>query len=189
MIGKIVTAIVSICEKNDLISKADLELYRFGINRLILFVVNLISALVVGAFCGMLIESVIFSIAYICLRRYSGGYHAQSAGKCYIYSILLIVAALAMVKGFMQVVYVTFPLLLIADWIVFRYSPVESINKPLNQAEHDFFRKTARVILLIENLIALVTCYHCKLIAICVSVSIVFCAMMIVIPQNFRVKK
>ena len=94
MIDRVVSIVVNSLIKNDLLQKSEVELYRFGIKRLLLFCINVITTIIIGIICNMLWQSVVFSIAYIPLRRYAGGYHAKTPQKCYLLSVLLILGVL-----------------------------------------------------------------------------------------------
>lgn len=130
-----VQASVNALIKIGVIEPSEEAVYRFGINQLFLFVVNLATSLVIGFLCGMLWQSLLFSAAYIPLRRYAGGFHAKTPGRCYFLSCLLIVCVLMLLKYVAFSVTAVLVLIVAASAVVFIKSPVASANKPLLDQE------------------------------------------------------
>lgn len=150
----LVDSLTNMLADRGIILKADKELYQFGINRLLLFTVNIATSVIVGAILGMIWQSVIFSLAYIPLRQYAGGYHAPTPRLCYGLSTLLIVVSLLLIRCEMSLLFVilgTF-ICMVIIWVKV---PVESKNKKLSKAERRFFRKTARGIVIFESALIL----------------------------------
>lgn len=136
--------------RSNVIKEEDAEIYIYGINQIMVSVLNVSSTLIIGLILGMLLESVIFLAAYIPLRSFAGGYHAKTPVRCYFTSVFLIFAVLLFCK------YIPFNLLfhggilIISSAICAFLCPVQDNNKPLDTVEHKRYKKIAIVILLIE---------------------------------------
>lgn len=139
-----------------IIDSSDRELYIFGINQLFLFVVNIITSIIIGIIYGMLLQSIVFSLAYIPLRRYAGGYHSKTPARCYVLSILLVLCALTVIKTISIDNIVLTICALIAAIVVFTKAPIESSNKPLNDNEKKVFALKARLVLAVEILLIVI---------------------------------
>lgn len=183
MIDRVVSIVVNSLIKNDLLQKSEVELYRFGIKRLLLFCINVITTIIIGIICNMLWQSVVFSIAYIPLRRYAGGYHAKTPQKCYLLSVLLILGVLTFICGIPKNELLII-IALAAGIIVFVNSPVESKNKELSEKEREAFKRYSRIILLTELAVMLATLLINVEFAMCLCLSIVSSAIMVVIPER-----
>lgn len=136
--------IVQFMLKHGIIEAEDAEIYQFGFNQLIFISINLITTVVIGIVFSMLFESVIFLVSYMVVRVYAGGYHAKTQFRCYIISSLFIVLALIGVKyiiweGFVNIIAIT-----IAAIIIFKLSPVETKNKPLDEIETKIYKTKSR---------------------------------------------
>jgi len=94
MQGKIIQRVTDELVSNKIIDSEDSELYTYGLRQGALILLNILTILTVGKMFGMLWESLIFMVTYIPLRTYAGGYHARTQLKCYISSVVLIVAVL-----------------------------------------------------------------------------------------------
>lgn len=178
----LIDSLVAALIKNGVIAEAEKELYSFGINQLILLVVNIGTSLVIGAVFGMLWQSILFSAAYIPLRRYAGGYHAETPGKCYCLSVLLIVCVLIMLRFWTFSGTGALALLAIAGLIIFIKAPVQSKNKPLSNKEKRVYRLRARLILSAEILGIIALSFINLEIANCIGIAIFSAMLMLIVP-------
>ena len=166
--------------KAGIIQESEKELYLFGIQGLVLLLVNLATTAAIGMLFGMLWQSFLFSAAYIPLRRYAGGYHAKTQARCYCLSVLLISGVLLMLK------YVSFSaiaeliILAVSAAVIFVKAPVESVNKPLNVKEWRVFRLKARVILLTELAASVILMGVSQEIALCIIMAVGSSGMMLI---------
>lgn len=148
--------------RSNVIKEEDAEIYIYGINQILVSVLNVSSALIIGLILGMLLECLVFMVAYIPLRSFAGGYHAKTPERCYFASLLLIVSALLFCK------YVPFNLffygsvLIISSIACAVLCPVQDNNKPLDSDERQRYRKISIVILLVEicSLIVIILTVH-----------------------------
>ena len=75
-----------------IIKKDEIDVCKYGIEYFIISVLEILSVLLLSAFVGNFVCTLIYFVAFIPLRIYSGGYHADSKIGCYL--ILLSVYAL-----------------------------------------------------------------------------------------------
>lgn len=71
--------------KSDIVKAEDAKIYIYGINQILTYVINVFSALIIGAILGVFLEITVFMAAYIPLRSFAGGYHAKTPLRCYIF--------------------------------------------------------------------------------------------------------
>lgn len=165
-----------------IIAAEERDLYLFGLRQLWRFAGNLLTALAIGLCMGMIWQSILFSLAYIPLRQYAGGYHARNAKVCYILSTVLILLVLLLIKclSFRWITVVV--LLLLADFIIWLKAPVESENRTLTDGETFVFRKRTRIILAVLNALVL-TAYAgtAEQISACILMAIVAAAFMVAV--------
>lgn len=140
----ITDVIVQFMLKHSIIEAEDAEIYQFGFNQLIFISINLITTVIIGIVFSMLFESIIFLVSYMVVRVYAGGYHAKTQFKCYIISSFFIVLALLGVKyiiweGIASIVAIT-----IAAIVIYKLSPVETPNKPLDEIETKIYKTKSR---------------------------------------------
>ncbi|MCD7840625.1 MAG: accessory gene regulator B family protein, partial [Erysipelotrichaceae bacterium] len=68
--------------KNDVINKENLNIYIYGFELMISSGINIVTTIVLGVLFSKLTECLVFLISFILLRKYCGGYHANSYLKC-----------------------------------------------------------------------------------------------------------
>ncbi len=139
-------------EKNT-ISSENKPIYQYGIQQGFTIGLNILTTLIIGLIFQMVIESFLFLAVYIPLRSFAGGVHAKTANRCYVYSTLMIIAALLVIKFFPFGIFIGSCLSLISGAIIFLLAPVETANKKLDELEKQVYKKRARIILIIELVI------------------------------------
>jgi accessory gene regulator B len=182
---KITEQILEFLEKQEIIEASERELYRYGINQVLLFVVNMFTTILIGVMMDMIVESILFSCAYIPLRRFAGGYHAVNAKVCYLMSTVLTCIVLFLIN------YITlniggYILTMICTLIVICVkAPVDSSNKRLSYKEKQFFGKYARIIATVELIICIVfLLIGYEIVAKCFWFSLIVTAIIILIPEK-----
>lgn len=167
---------------NQIIESEERELYRYGIQQGLTIVLNLVTTLLIGLLCDMIWQSIVFTVAYIPLRSFAGGYHAKTTIGCYIFSIVLITAVLLTMKLLPISSFVCCIMLLCSGVCIFVLAPVENHNKPLDDMELAVYGRRARWITVLEIMIALL-CDRLGLqdILMCLSVSLVIMSVMLIL--------
>lgn len=72
----------NILVNNEIVESEDFEIYRYGFETLIYFIVNISVALFIGIIFDRFIHTVIFLSCYCTLRQFTGGYHARNYKEC-----------------------------------------------------------------------------------------------------------
>lgn len=131
---------------NGIIEKEDIEEYIYGISIFLSVALNVISACVIGVMMKMLVEILMFITFFKLLRSYTGGSHSKTAFKCYISSCVMYVAVLILLKYFIPLFNrsILTVITVISAVILFIISPVDAVNKQLDDKEREVFRKKAR---------------------------------------------
>ena len=80
------------------ISTGERELYAYAVHCLFSLLYPIAFASVIGAFLGMPIEAVVMIMSFIAVRKFSGGYHADSFKKCLVLSSIVIIVTLLIGK-------------------------------------------------------------------------------------------
>lgn len=143
--------------ENNSISSEQYEICRFGFQQGLTILLNALTVIVIGAVMGELWQAMLFMGLYAPLRSYAGGYHARTATRCYVYSILLMIAVLLAMKYLMIPQFICIIAFVISCAIILILVPVEDANKPLDHTEQVVYRKRTYMITAIESVIFIVT--------------------------------
>ncbi|EOW84711.1 accessory gene regulator B family protein, partial [Enterococcus columbae] len=76
--------------KYQLISDQDVNLYSYGINLLLSYLLNLFTILLIGLLENKFIETIFFTAIFVFIRSYSGGLHFSKFIYCYIGTVIVI---------------------------------------------------------------------------------------------------
>jgi len=162
----------------------DKELYVYGFHQGFLFLINILTIFLIGYAYGMMMESLAFLLAYMPLRSYAGGYHANTPFRCYVLSIPVIIAALAVIRSpFWNVSAAVLVMILVAVVIIV-LAPVEDPNKPLDAQEKSVYKK--RTIIILGVLIVACVLFWLigqRTISVCVIVAAVVSALMLIVGK------
>lgn len=171
--------------KNGTVVSEEKEIYLFGIQQGLIFLLNIGTTVAVGLLLGSLWKLLLFTTAYIALRKYAGGYHARTPKQCYVLSTLLSIVVALMVKYVELNIFVGIGLLVFASIIIVMFSPVENRNKLLDEVEKRVYKKWVLVILSIEFLLAIVFMFFNLLpIANCIVWVIVMVSFMVILGMS-----
>ncbi|MDK2587396.1 accessory gene regulator B family protein [Romboutsia sedimentorum] len=131
--------------KNNIIENEDLEIYRYGFETLIYFIVNISVVLFIGIIFDRLIHTIVFLSCYCTLRQFTGGYHAKNYIEC-----TLTFAAIYLLTIFIdnnldieRYKYLIILIYIFSIYIIYKLSPQEHRNKPLSEKEKVHYRSVA----------------------------------------------
>lgn len=142
MFRKISESIAGLLVANDIVSDENRDAYIYGLELLFPQIVFYIGILVISLFTKTILLSLLFIITYKALRQYTGVFHCKGAEVCLVVSIL-IYAILVSLFYFRSVMVdmVLIAASVMALIIIFRFSPIEDKNKPLDDIEKSKYRK------------------------------------------------
>ena len=142
--------------KSETIDKEEEEIYQYGFEVLIAFLVNIIAILGVASIFGKFTQTIAFLICYCCLRQYAGGFHASNYKKCLLLFICLYTSNIVILETLMS--YGLRNLIFIISVIsICLIGPMESENNELDEDQLIKYKKITRciasIILLVSILI------------------------------------
>lgn len=150
MINKLATIIADRLVSIGTIKADEKELYVYGLFMLISKLMYFFIAFIVGIVFGVWIESIVFFVSFMAVRKYGGGYHADSETKCEILSILSIIICIIAIRVtyLFDMRWMLLVLSVVSAVIVFVVCPLDTPDKPLNDKEFKHYRKITRIIVL-----------------------------------------
>ncbi len=150
MINNVASKVVKRLVDNSVIADTEQELYVYGFFILISQILYFTLTMIFGVLLDIVLESVIFYVAFQFIRRYAGGIHASSELKCEIATTISIFLCLLCTK-ICEINNIQMPILvltIIAAVSIFVLCPLDTPEKPLTKEECKYFRKISWVILL-----------------------------------------
>lgn len=138
--------------------KDELDIYIYGVELIIASAIGTFLILAISVCMSVLPEGLLFLVPFSLLRSFTGGYHCYTYLKCntlFVGTFLLCLLAYWLIAPYWQAVAaVTALSILWSAYVVFRYSPIEHKNKPLDAGQKKTCKKKAVVIYAIISFIA-----------------------------------
>lgn len=120
--------------KNGIIEQSMLELYAFGLEGIISQLGSIMFLLLAGAVLGALWEAVIYFFVFMLVRKYAGGYHAQSYVRCntlYLITFAAVVFGTRAVAVLGMASAVSIGAVVFSLFAVVLLAPIENPNNPI----------------------------------------------------------
>lgn len=141
------------------VPKDDAEVVRFGLELTIMKIIISAFMLTAAVIMNSFIAVLIFMAAYQPMRSCCGGYHAKTRLSCFICSMLILAAVIALSKLVQgnAGLYAAAALICIGMVFILMLAPVETPSKPLDDTERRVFRKRSLTVTGASVVIASVT--------------------------------
>ena len=159
------------------------ENIAFGLKGLKLLGINIFTTIILGKVFNLTFEILVFLLAFMFIRSYAGGYHCKKALSCYLMSNSIIILVLVIIQyvSFESIAPFFIPILAIALFILYKYAPLETENKPLDEDERKYFRKKAMTNIAIELVLLLILyCFNLKRYVFIISLAIILSSILVV---------
>lgn len=165
---------------NRVIDEKETGIYEYGLTILVYSLVNLATILLIGGLLGCIPESICYTVCYILLRKFTGGYHAKTPHICYLFSTLMFLASLLIIKAGLVKIYLLVGVVILAIGCSF-IIPVDTENKRLSVKEKKVYRLISLIVFLLEISIG-ITAYKFQFRMLYDSVIVaIFCCELLVI--------
>ena len=129
------------------INSVDRDIYEYGVQHILITLLNITTVIIIGIVLNAVIEAIAFITAFIPLRIFAGGFHFSTPIKCYIFSSCFVAAVLLAMRYVNISILIYCLLYCLAIVIILILSPVEDVNKPLDQVEKKVYRKRTIIVL------------------------------------------
>ena len=140
----------------------NLYLYCFG--TLIEMTANIITTLIIGALLGKIVAALFFMLVFIPLRSTAGGYHCETAGKCYLLSMAVYLTVIFTYDCVSTIPSYLCVLICVFDFAaIISLSPVASPNKPFT-AKGNIRNRRISIVLSLIYITAIIVMMSCKIV-------------------------
>lgn len=159
--------------KDGMIVEEETDIVEYGLRNMLHNLVGISITLIIGWIFGNLKEGGILLFLIFPLRKYAGGFHANTRKGCLFSSICLLVISFEIFFKIKWTSGECMFLSIIFFFIILVLVPVENPIKPLDNLEHRAYGRRAKTILIVE------------LVMLGVSLLLKWKRLMIVITMNF----
>lgn len=149
MISKIVTQQLNTA---GLINEDEIEIVNYGIVHLIMNLVGVGTILIIGSVFEKSLEAFTMALAIFPLRKYAGGFHAESSRRCYLLSSGIVVLCFRVMNQICMKSSILIILSMCSILSILFLSPVECKNKRLDHLEKIEYKKRVFQVMSIEGI-------------------------------------
>ncbi len=162
MIKKFSEYISDIFVKHSIINQEDSEVYSYGMEILLSVLVNIFVTIIIASVTGLFIEIMLFTSAFVLIRQYTGGYHANTHHGCIcLFATVLIFFSIVIKHIPVTVCTIIFTVFSIFSFVfVSLLAPVEHKNKPINSKLSSKLRKQSILCVTFVCIFSLLLCIY-----------------------------
>lgn len=161
MITSLAQYITGVLLKNNTVEHEHLDIYIYGFEVLISGTLSLFIGLILGIMFSQLTQCIVFLVIFVILRKYCGGYHANTYLKCN--TIFAVNVAIVMIILKFNIIYPFVFHMVLCALCIFIYclsAPIENIYKPITDKDKKKYRSIAVVLALITVVLSSAVYFH-----------------------------
>ena len=154
--------ITDILLNNSVIDKENRDSCAYGLEIMLTSVGEFLFILLISIFFKRFFETIVYFLAFIPLRVYAGGYHANGRVRCFAILIAVFAVFLTLLNVIPQslYIYIAVATTVINLVCVMCFAPIENVNKPLNNTEKKYYKKISNIIVFVEcGIVILLLCF------------------------------
>lgn len=146
--------------KNGYIQENELPIYKYGLSAFCNSVFQLGIIMVLGILTGTVLETIAFLIVFVFTRRFLGGYHANTKGKCLMLDVLVWAFATNtfFISIYSNVVCLGMIVFVFSLSVTCRYAPIENVHKQITLIQKKKNKKKGLVMICVFSMGAIVMC-------------------------------
>ncbi len=174
---KLEQRLICFMEANGDISEEDREVYEYALKSVWILGGNVAASVLIGIALGEPWYCLLFLLSICLLRSDAGGYHASNVWSCFILSCAALIASLLWIR--IEIPFqteLTAAAALVSFAVIFRYAPLESENKPLDDVERARVGKRARLTAIAELAAGIVCILFDEKVACVIFAAMICCA-------------
>lgn len=113
------------------------EVVIYGAINIIQTTISFLLTIVIGFIFGVLYEALLFTFIVCILKKYSGGAHASSPGRCLFIgstisvSFSLLISKILCIQNLWSITFTAIVCIIISIYIIIKKAPVDSEKKPI----------------------------------------------------------
>jgi len=160
MIAQIAKKVATYFAVKEIFKHEDIPTYSYGFELLFSTLINGLGLLIISLLMNIVLETALFVLAFIPLRVTAGGYHAKHHWSCCLALNVVFLSFAFLLRYMSETLFLPYIFLaiIVSSLIIWRFSPVEAVNKPVSEGKQKRLRERSIVIASINMAVAL-ACY------------------------------
>lgn len=156
MLNKLAAKISSKMLQRGVISGEMFDIYVYGFELVLSFLFSVAVMLFVGIVTNRILHTILFLLVFITLRSFTGGYHANTYGVCFMVTISVFIVTILLAK-YINICWWYYLLLLSVGLpLIYIFAPIEHHNKPLETNDKARCKMISTILYLSFNIVGMV---------------------------------
>lgn len=135
------------------------EVYIYGLELILSFLISTSIILTVGFISKRIVQTLVFLVLFIGIRRFTGGYHADTYLKCQCFTVSTYIAVLLFSIYTQPPFYMHILMWAFGFIMILRFAPIENPNKPLTDKEKARHKRTSLILYSLSSIVGLSISY------------------------------
>ncbi len=131
------------------VSEENREVYSYGIELIIMYLINAGTLLILGMITGHFLETFLFLAGFALLQSFGGGYHAMTHFRCLVLMLVFWAVDILLIPIVQTNQVLCYVFAISGAVTVFVLAPVKHKNYPLSADKEKKMKKTVRYVTLI----------------------------------------
>lgn len=164
------------------------EFYVYGLELMLSKAVFYAVVIILSLLTNSFVVSILFLIAYMSLRQYTGGYHCKTSGLCFLLSVFIYLIMVLLYRlSFLQVEWILYGSAVLMLPVTVLFAPIESANKPITSDEWlECKRKSVTLTIVYLAIVLVSACFQVKVLFYPVSWTLTASAVLMIISKIRR---
>ena len=156
MLNKLAAKISSKMLQRGVISGELFDIYVYGFELVLSFLFSVAVMLFVGIVTNRILHTILFLLVFITLRSFTGGYHANTYGVCFMVTISVFIVTILLAE-YINICWWYYLLLLSVGLpLIYIFAPIEHHNKPLETNDKARCKMISTILFLSFNIVGMV---------------------------------
>lgn len=144
MLNKIIHSSTDFLINCHVIEEDDRDVYEYGFESLYHNIVDIISIVAIALWFHMVLQVIVYHVAFVCLRSSAGGYHSKTHLRCFFMSTAILLISLLGISKISSSIFCVF-IALLSLVLIWLRSPVEHENSPLSAEKRRRLKRISRI--------------------------------------------
>jgi len=147
MLNKMTTNMARLYYSDKPHDEDDVEIYAYGLERLISTYAQVAFYLVFGLIIGQLLNTIVFLSTYVWLRNSIGGFHAKTHLRCFLsfFAVYLVYLAVIFLVPTELIGVLSLSLTAISFLPILLYAPLDDVNRPASDTKKRNHRRQSLI--------------------------------------------
>lgn len=132
------------------------DIYVYGFELVLSFLFSIAVMFSIGIVTNRILHTILFLLVFITLRSFTGGYHANTYGVCFVVTISVFLITLLLAEYINISWWYYLFLLSVGLPIIYIYAPIEHHNKPLETNDKARCKIISTILFLSFNIVGMV---------------------------------